>query len=266
MKVLLSFISGLSFLFPLSGIAVDYPVITSVTTTNISEDEVNYEISQEIIDIGDDPTIQQTNSNINAKCGLAHKHYEGTGEFISFSGVVTDWNSDGRMTLAECAVANFKEHNGSKAIVWHKGILGMPECLAYVAQRDTLQNVWSQAIYPQGKCIIVPPGKDWCNISTPEIEINHGTLLVKAGEYVSDERLNVSCTAPMNIRIEFGSDTLKLAQGVTSKLSTPDASFDGMLEMNEGDNNITLRSTLTIEESADAGFVEGSTIVFLSYY
>ncbi|SPZ62968.1 Uncharacterised protein [Serratia quinivorans] len=149
-------------------------------------------------------------------------------------------------------------------IVHHDGKGNGGECVGYVGARAT-GLPWSAAIFPPGSCVYAPPGRDWCSIVEPTIELDHGTIRLSDGAVDRTVAgVTVNCTAPMTVRLAFGEDVLTLSSGVTSRLATQFQGGSEWVHMNAGDNAGSIMSDLRLNGAA-AGSYAASTIMYVLY-
>ncbi|EPM1538078.1 hypothetical protein [Serratia ureilytica] len=124
---------------------------------------------------------------------------------------------------------------------------------------------WSSLIFPPGSCVWAPPAKEWCEVITPSITLEHGILVVGTGRNDAVSNVTIDCTAQMKVKISFDKDIVLLSNGAKSKLTVPNSS-NGWVNLKAGGNNAEVKSTIEINGDVDAGPFQGSSVVYLEYY
>jgi len=247
-----------------------FPVITSIETKIISEGglgtyaQAEYTVAQALIEV-DDPILNWVPNAIGTKVALVHRHdnFPGGSDLISAEyGTVVEQDRNWR-TFGALARASYRKAGSSISLIRHIGWGNGGECVGYAAYYGERDIPWSDATFPAGMCVYAPPGRDWCNIITPTVTFEHGRVSVSANSNVK-ANIDVNCTAPMNVRLVFGEDALRLGSNTTAKLSIPSA-VNGRLALKSGSNQVPLLSELnTINEKP--GDYQASTVVYVTYY
>lgn len=239
-----------------------YPVITSIQTTILSPIAATYTITQELVDIG--PAGDEPVSGI-VTFGLAHRHdnFIGGQDTATLEQGYISIRSGDNYTWSTLGV---KAYEVQKSItdVFHGGAGNGGECVSYIGS-PVIGGPWRNTRSPV-PCVYAPPGKDWCKLLTPSITFSHGSISLKAATEINTQvkPVEIECTAPMTVHVNFGRDVLELATGVTSTLSVQNKP-NALLDAPSGVSTINIESTLFVDTNAKTGELSASTFIVLDY-
>lgn len=137
-------------------------------------------------------------------------------------------------------------------------------CIGYIANPE-YHGLWIHTQVPAGACVGAPPVNEWCNILEPAIVLEHGMVSFLDQAATTSAPVTVQCTAPMEIRLTFGSDVLMLGEGLSSQLRAewPEngASY---ARLAPGENHGSVVSDLTITTPQPDSY-ERSTVMYVTY-
>lgn len=253
----------------LNATAAPYPVVTSIRTTITSSTSALYDVTLDILDV---PGASQP-VPAGWLVGFGHRHdaFPGgsdtarvSGDYaICAAGIECGVKAKAGDTMSSAALRAFSK-SARSGVAQHRGKGNGGECVGYLGVR--ISGVpWSQAIFPPGTCVYAPPGRDWCEITEPTLEIDHGSIrLTNGGTDQKKEPVTVNCTAPMTMKLVFGQDILTLAPGIKSKLTTQFPGGTQWVRMRAGDNLGSVVSGLSLQ-GAKAGTYSASTIMYVIY-
>lgn len=250
-------------------IGAPYPVVTSIKTTITSPKTAYYDVTMEVRDI---PGAEQpAPAGWYVAAGHRHDAYPGgrdvsaafLGEFCTSVERCSTRVVAGE-SMSSAAMRAFSRIGPvASGRVSHSGYGNGHECVGFFASKNT--QPWSTVVFPPGSCVYAPPGRDWCEIVQPSIVLDHGVIsLGDANPPPTTSQINVSCTAPMTVRLGMGTDVLELARGVTSRVTVVGADTTGRVSLGAGDNSINLRSDL-IFRGTQAGTFSASTVLYIEY-
>lgn len=249
-------------------LAAPYPVVTSIQTTITSATTAYYHVELGVVDVpGTD-----TPAPLGWAVGLAHRHDNFPGGEDTAVLYFREGCSGGLYcttvavagdTMSTAALRAYYKGT-TEGSINHIGKGNGGECVGYVATPQQ-KAPWSAVIFPPGSCVYAPPGREWCSIVEPTIELDHGTIRLSDGAVDRTVAgVTVNCTAPMTVRLAFGEDVLTLSSGVTSRLATQFQGGSEWVHMNAGDNAGSIMSDLRLNGAA-AGSYAASTIMYVLY-
>ncbi|CUZ26643.1 hypothetical protein I5K87_19525 [Serratia marcescens] len=261
---------SIMFMFlPVSAMAGLYPVMVEVDTQITSASSAIYHIKQELIEIGDASEIPVPGPGYII---MGHRHFDSTTSSYWTSGndKVYKRTTIGQ-TVGEAARDLYYTQGAKKNTLQHvNGPNNLGECVGYAwGVAAPISRPWESVIFPPGTCTYVPPGRDWCQIVTPEVVLDHGQLsILPNGTQMSNKTadMDIDCTSPMSVRVVFGDDVVNLGVGIQSSLKLARENKDGFISLNAGVNHEVVSSDLTIQKFASSGDYSGSTVVFITYY
>jgi hypothetical protein len=275
MRNILSIISLLGAMI-VGAHAGPYPVVATLSTVISPPDGAIYYFTWTVIDI---PAADQP-----APAGwsyvLGHKHYDANPNLpvrASYGNHPTSYRECtaelcvGRArageTLSQTAmrisdngnalVAGAQSHSGRNA----------DECIGFFfvsRGSDTQTTLWSRVIFPGGSCITVPPGKDFCEINTPSITLNHGTLSVTdANGSEATEWINMRCTVATKVTLRLASDIdyIPMQNNARAHIKINGKSVGGQYDFPAGDTQLEIKSVL--ENITQDGDYTGFTVMVI---
>ncbi|HEB0054569.1 TPA: hypothetical protein RYX77_004373 [Serratia marcescens] len=247
------------------GYASPYPIVNSISSTIVDNGGpryIKYEYTESIIEIGSAGDIVVPDK---WPVGIAHKHYESKSSnpiarIEGFGNV----SGNGLRTISDLAMEVYRGKQNNAIL--HSGYLGgdIPECLGYVAAPNRTLTSWSDTLYPAGMCLIVPPPQQWCNIITPKVEIDHGTLSIKEAESsIAEGKVSIQCSTGTKVRVRFINDEpyIKLSPAGIAYISVNGYAIGGVFNLLAGVNVLNLTSKLFGVNNAGRYF--GSAIMVI---
>jgi hypothetical protein len=247
----------------LPGVSDMLPFVTGVRLEKKSADQGTYFLDWELHEAG--PEFSGRNGlTTYYKFGIAHLH-DGTEDKIGHDFIDIRYRASvGEKDTWGDIATKLLQGRRSPAEIEHAGMPfdEISECVGFVYQAST-NELHNMNHYIGGVCNAAPPADEWCEITTPTVTLDHGMLVMGYGtptEVV--ERASVMCTAPMTLKIKFGTDVLELGTGVKATLDVPGGSD---LEAPAGDSTFQIRSKLTVLPDSTPGEYSGQTIVTLQY-
>lgn len=245
-----------------------YPVMVEVNTEITSSTSAIYHIKQQLVEVGD---ASEVPAPLGGYMIMGHRHY--TSESTSYWTSGNDRiyaNVVAGQTIGEAARALYKNKGAGKTTLQHVGGPNhFGECVGYAWGRSApISDPWESVIFPPGTCVYVPPGNEWCQILTPQIILDYGQVSISPGgnqNLRKTEDISIECTAPMNVRVVFGEDVIKLGAGVQSSLGMLNI-VDGKISLNQGINKQIVSSDLSVTEITRAGDYSGSTVAYITYH
>ncbi|WP_312983797.1 hypothetical protein [Atlantibacter sp.] len=242
--------------------ASKYPIISSIST-KYKVGGAEYTITQKILEIG--PSADQIVPETWV-VGLAHKHYDYDGqESVAFTGSTI--MSTGYDAIGSLAIRNYNNGSAGVTIIYHGGPnVVNKECVAYVGARSsTIQTSWANAMVPGG-CMMVPPADEWCKITTPEITLDHGTIILKNAEgHSATAQMGVYCTTPTAVTFNLVTDSsyVYLDEG-KSEITVNNLPLKTKIDLPDGDSTMPIKDLLTGVNSE--GYHTGSSILVMMPY
>ncbi|UVC29812.1 hypothetical protein [Pantoea sp. SOD02] len=275
MRKILSVIALLSVMI-FGAHAGPYPVVATMSTQIFPPDGAVYTYTWAVIDI---PSADQP-APANWSYVFGHKHYSlnpNTPVKASFPDQPTSYRECinqqciGRVrtgeTLSQTAM---RISDNGKALVSgalsHAG-RNVDECVGFFfvsRGSDPLNTLWSNVIFPGGSCIIVPPGKDFCEINTPSITLNHGTLSVTdANGSEATEWINMRCTVATKVTLRLASDIdyIPMQNNARAHIKINGKSVGGQYDFPAGDTQLEIKSVL--ENITQDGDYTGFTVMVI---
>lgn len=237
-----------------------YPVVSSLTTTIVSPTSAFYQFDWTVIDI---PAADQPAPN-KWSFVRAHRHdaFPGGEDTVAFGGNPErpgDCNSAGVCygivqpgeTMSQAAMRITDNGRGLKSgQMNHLGKGNGNECVGYIFLPPGVSTVgtkWSRAVYPGPTCVYAPPGKDFCEITTPSITIDHGVLTVTdANGDTASELVTMRCTTAtkVTLRLLSGVDYIPMQDNAKAKIRIDGKSAGGTFDFPAGNTQVLLESTL----------------------
>ncbi len=248
------------------GYASPYPIVSSISSTIVDSGGsryIKYEYTESAIEIGSAGDIVIPNT---WPVGIAHKHYVSKMDSNPLARIEGFGNvtGNGVRTISDLAMEVYRAKRNNT--IGHIGYMGgdIPECLGYVAAATRVFTPWSDAIYPAGMCLIVPPPQQWCNIITPKVEIDHGTISIKEAESsIAEGKVSIQCSSGTKVKVRFINDEpyIKLAPTGLAYISVNGYAMGSVFNMMAGVNILNLTSRLFGVKNAGNYF--GSAIMVI---
>ena len=239
--------------------AGEYPIITSIDV-RYRADGANYDITQTLLEVG--PQADQVLDS-SYKVALVHKHRSADRYIVSVvtgSRAVTV-QADNKKTIGELAKEAYEGGSKSVSTVVHNGANGFEECVAYAGFRGA-GAPWENAIVPGG-CLLIPPASQWCKITTPEIVLDHGTIMLRDVEgHSASADIGVRCTTDTAVRFKLLGDEnyIYLDEG-KAEIMIENAPLNTKIDLLRGDSTLQVKDLLTGVTSE--GLHTGSSVLVM---
>lgn len=256
----------LCFIMP-SVIAGQYPVITSVDVHYDSKG-ADYNFTQKVIDIG---PASETKVPSNWMVALGHKHYL-TGYYdVGAPANNQDffYNYDNSKTIGELVMDGYNNRGwGSDNYIRHDGPNLEGECIAYFAGPGVsgyLSTDWSRTLTPGG-CLAIPPANEWCNITTPEILLEHGSITLRQADGdVASASIGVQCTTAMAVTFNLiTQDKYVYLDDGKSEVTVNNQPLSSKIDLPQGDSQMPIKDLLS--GVTKEGFHTGSSVLVMMPY
>lgn len=255
--------------------AMTWPVISSISVSPNGEGSWKYSFSTSLQDIGNVPDPILYN---DSEVMFGHKHYASSDAtpyaacYDVSSG--TCYVSSGKragVLASEVARQHYEKYGKNAKSLIHSGREpGPDECIAYYifsGGGDDAHAPWSSVYVPGGMCTAVPPVSAFCNITTPELVLDHGTLSLQDAEGSSaTTQLNVNCTRAIKVSLRLTTDqpyiylTPSGKADITIDNKKPGAAFD----LPVGSSTLSVKDV--ISGVTVGGQYIGSSVLVISPY
>lgn len=152
--------------------------------------------------------------------------------------------------------------------MWDAIYLSESHCYGYAVVHDVgpVAYSWASAIHPAG-CMITPPAQNWCKITTPSLELNHGSITLKNAEGdIAATDVGVNCTSSMAVSFKLTTDDtyVYLAPSGKAQLSINDKPLGSSINLPAGPSTVTLKDMLTGVNTE--GVNSGSAVLVMMPY
>lgn len=137
-------------------------------------------------------------------------------------------------------------------------------CVAYYYKKGA--NSGSVISDPAG-CVYAPPSTDWCEITTPQITLDHGTLSAdKVEGHVSKKMMSVNCVSETNVRFDILSPDgyLHLQPSGKSLIKVNNLPLGSSIDLPAGDSELLISDQLTGVTSE--GVNSASTVLVMALF
>lgn len=238
-----------------------FPVITAITVHPYSSQQLWVYIDAKPMEIG--AASDQVLTMTGYQAGMFNNQ-NGTARpatsFTSYA-VYTKLNE----TVGQAAMRAYQQTPSGKYDVMP---VGGSYCYGYavVKYSGTNQYSWASTIHPAG-CMITPPAQDWCKITTPTLELNHGSITLKNAEGdVASTDVGVDCTSSMAVSFKLTTDDtyVYLAPSGKAQLSINDKPLGSSITLPAGPSTVTLKDMLTGVNTE--GVNSGSAVLVMMPY
>lgn len=252
-------LSNLSF-------AGQFPIITSLNV-EYRPDGANYYITQKLMQIG---TISDSSMKNGWLGGLGHKHNYGSESSPHWIGSFTSAYGYAQTTqpVGPFMVDLYNRKGKDVSMVNHTGSNGFGECVGYMAGPQASggrYTEWGQTMNPGG-CMVVPPGDEWCKITTPELILDHGTISLKQAEgSTATTSLGLQCTVATAVTFNLVTQDkyVYLDEG-KSEITVANQPLNTKIDLQQGDSQLSIKDLLTGITSE--GFHTGSSVLVMMPY
>ncbi|WP_434461843.1 PapG chaperone-binding domain-containing protein [Serratia plymuthica] len=239
-----------------------YPVMVDIKTQITSSTSATYYISQQLVEIGDASEIPIPGYGYII---MGHRHFRSEKQSYWTPGQDQVYAVASTGTVGEAARKLYMERGRQKNTLSHmNGPNEFGECVGYAwGISAPIVEPFESAILPAGTCIKVPPGPEWCKMTTPELRIDHGILSLENSEgNKASGNIVIECTVGMTIKLSLiGSDgRINLGSGY-SKIKANNLDLNKMLPLNKGSNSVVIESEL--HGVSTEGFFSGSAVMII---
>lgn len=249
-------------------LAGKYPVITSVRAERVDSYNANIYITQGVAEIGpaSDQLIQST--GYYHIMGLAMRWCSG-GAACEVNLIGRGTNTNATQTIGVQALDNYNNYSQyiAKFGIGTDGIDYKNSCLGYVASQGN-NGLWEtmSAVMAPGGCVIIPPMKDWCKITTPEIVLDHGTISLKNAEgSTASSQVGVQCTTPTSVVFNLmTNDSYVYLDEGKSEITVDNKPLNTKIDLAQGDTELAIKDRLTGINSE--GLHTGSSVLVMNPY
>lgn len=252
-------------LFSSQVFAGKYPVITSLSAEPYAGDYVYVTTTQSIMEIG--PASEQIVPAGGWYVGLVYKLWDhGVANLVPWDGEYMQ-HADGTQTIGALALASYDSGaSHPQASLTFEPNPDEPVCVGYMAilNYGGEFSTWENRIAPTG-CMVVPPVNEWCQITTPEIILDHGTLTLKDAEgSKASQMVNIHCTSETQVTFNLTGDNFVYLDDGKSEISVDESPLDSVISLPKGDSQVKVTDKLT--GVTTEGFHTGSSILVMSPY
>lgn len=255
------------FFLSMSAIAGKYPVITSIRPefqgVLNGQYVYNFFITQALLEIG--PASEQLAPSSMGQVFL--------GTVESFTQVVYPSTvmgpQAGFVTIGDAARDLYVKWGQSLPNVFHTGDkLTKNDCVGYfyALRPETGHAIpWSSVIAPAG-CVNIPPIEQWCKITTPELQFDHGTITLSDAEGSSvTKNMNVECVDDMAVSFKLMSnDSYVYLDDGKAEIKVNDRALGSKIDLPAGQSLVTVKDMLTGMTSEGAH--TGSSVLIMMPY
>ncbi|MBD8214710.1 PapG chaperone-binding domain-containing protein [Erwinia persicina] len=227
-------------LFSMQSYAGKWPIATSVTI----KEKGRLELNAEMVEIGAAADTKLGDNNYWGYAGIVTRQGRMPGVLGSMMGsciiiIPKSFQTQGK-TYEETIAYAYRAC--SKRIQVYDEY---SSCIGY-ALFSPYQLDWDQVYSPIGTCFQLADVNQWCSLTTPELNINHGVISVKeAAGNRAKQTMNINCTIPSKVTLTLlgGKDTIPIGGG-TSYLTSSLGVLGKEISLQAGNNSVDIISEL----------------------
>lgn len=224
----------------------------------------NYYITQKPVEIGSSVDVVMKNKYIE----LNHRHNPDTSDFVGMPTSQIYTGSSDR-TISDIAMELYNTTGKNQPYVRHTGNAPSPqECVAYIVDPvdGSIANTSWSSVFVPGGCLLIPPAEEWCKITSPEIVLEHGTIMLKQAEGdVARTSLSLQCTVPSSVTFNLiTKDKYVYLDEGKSEITVDDKPLDSKVDLPQGDSQMPVKDLLT--GVTKEGFHTGSSVLVMMPY
>lgn len=254
--LLLVVLVSLTGTLPLKLFASKMPVVISITekSDNPMLGYSNYYVTQKIMEIGSAADVVPP---VQYEVGLITRRADNRGTREGSYWV--EQNAYNLRTLSELSLSIYP---GESAMFYD---ISHAICSGWGYQPSAYFDWGSQQYMPMG-CVAITPGSEWCKITTPEIELDHGTITLKEAEGSSaSANVGVTCTTPTSVTFNLVTNDkyVYLDEG-KSEISIDNKPLNTKIDLAEGATELRIKDLLTGVNSEGAH--TGSSVLVMAPY
>ncbi|EKP4475027.1 hypothetical protein P3X16_000397 [Cronobacter dublinensis] len=265
-SLLLKHLMIIIFLVPLSSVAGKWPVAVTIKSEYVGSagpagQKWRYYITQTLLEIGPSVDVTMPNNYVM----LTHRHDPATVDQVGLPSVYQATSTS--KTISQTAVELYNSQGKNVTYLEHSGQNPTSlECVGYIVNKTHGDySPWANAFVPGG-CLIVPPADDWCKIKTPEIVLDHGTILLKDAEgHSAQANINMTCVAPTAVTFNLITNDkyIYLDEG-KSAISVDQKPLNTKIDLPAGDSTLSIKDMLT--GVTTEGLHTGSSVLVMMPY
>lgn len=237
-----------------------YPIITSLTAIP-APDGYNwtYQFTQGVVDIG--PQSDEVVPN-GWYVMFGHRHHSPNGVFSfgdeNYKPVLNgETYSQAAMRLYDFDKDRTQIHHGGDTV---------GECVGYVFS-PTHDNYNDSKVVYMGGCMDVPPANEWCRITTPELNLDHGSLSQSDAEgSVASTTMNVDCTSNMSVKfkLETNQNYVYLEPTGKAEITIDGKPLNSEITLPQGSSTLVVKDMLSGVTAE--GVNSGSSVIVMAPY
>ncbi|EOL9132480.1 PapG chaperone-binding domain-containing protein [Cronobacter malonaticus] len=253
-------------IFPVISIAGKWPVAVTIKSEYVGSggaggQKWRYYITQRLIEVGSSVDVVMPNNYVM----LTHRHDPTGKDEVGLPSVYEA--TDSKKTISQIAVDLYNSQGKNVTYLEHTGLDPTgEECVGYLVNKTHGDySPWSGAFVPGG-CLIVPPADDWCKITTPEIVLEHGNILLKDAEgHSARSSFNVTCVSPTAVKFNLitNDNYVYLDEG-KSLITIDEKPLNTKIDLPEGDSTWSIKDMLT--GMTTEGYHTGSSVLVMMPY
>lgn len=163
----------------------------------------------------------------------------------------------------------------SQITIQHNHVVGGSSTVCFGYTPALHMNVnFSNIVYPPGapsgiNCVTVPPPNEWCAMTTPQVTLSFGTLMLdQAVGKTADTAVGVSCTSSSVsyvLKLQTGNTYIPLSNGMRANLGLGTTnSAPGNTTYSGSQSSLRLRGTLAGTPTSTGSF-NGSGVMMVVY-
>ncbi|EOI3528821.1 hypothetical protein ACMSYW_002036 [Cronobacter dublinensis] len=220
-----------------------------------------YYITQRLLEVGPSVDVKMPNNYVM----LTHRHDPETVDQVGLPSVYQATSSG--KTISQTAVELYNTKGKNVTYLEHTGQNPTAlECVGYIVNKTHGDySPWANAYIPGG-CLIVPPADDWCKIKSPEILLDHGTIVLKDAEgHSAHANINMTCISPTAVSFNLiTNDKYVYLDEGKSAISVDEKPLNTKIDLPAGDSTLLVKDILT-GVTAEGLHTGSSVLVMMPY-
>lgn len=245
--------------------AGQFPLVTSINPVYVGNNGWDYYITQRVMEVG--PSVDMVPNSGEVLFGHRHNPHSTN----IFNATYEDWivQANRRDSISTLAMQLYYRAGVKTSFVWHQGDdYGKDECVGYVYSSRNNQNgvPWS-TVRPPAMCMNVPPPNEWCNIKTPQLYIEHGSITLKEAEgHSASTTLSVDCSTSIAVEFHLITDEPYIYLTPTGKaeITVDNKPMKSKINLPAGASQLTIKDVLT-GVTAEGKNTGSSVLVMMPY-
>lgn len=243
--------------------ASQYPMVTDITVDIISDNKVQYNFGQMLVEIG--PSADMLPNRKHMCFGHRHADLDGN-DYAGCAGRSSLIKKE--ETIGQAALRLYSGGASTVTQEVHQGRLNVTECIGYFAADSNMPkpywSSWESAVFPAGSCVYVPPASNWCKLISPTLVLDHGTISLKEAEgHSAEDSLNVECSSGTTVRLKLigDQDYVPLAPEGKSYLTIDGKAPGSLFALPGGSSTLAVKDKLS--NMTLGGVYYGSSILVI---